>query len=365
MKAAGELRRRGVLFWGGLGVAVLAVAFVAGRPSRDGPPLDPRSTGPLGTKALVVLLDELGAEVDIADAPGEGVGETALVLADTLTGPQRADLQRWVEAGGTLLVADPGSPLIEADRREPFEDSFVLPRRCDVPALAEVDRIEPSSGVPLVPRAGATGCFPVLGGSFVVVEPHGAGTVVAVGGAATFINRVIGDEDNAALAASILAPRPGTRVTVLRSAPVGAGDRSLVDLIGHRVRGAGWQLVIAFLLVALWRGRRLGRPVADPQPVEIPGSELVVAVGHLWQQGRHRDRAAAVLASDLRRTLAERLGLPRSTPDDVLARVAESRTGVSAAAVEAALAGRAGADDALVQLATQTEQLRQEVVHAR
>ena len=365
MKAAAELRRRGFLFWGGLGLALLAVAAIAGRPDSDGPPLDPTSTGPLGTKALVVLLRELGADVEVADAAGDDPGGSALVLADTLTGEQRSALQRWVEAGGTLLVADPGSPLIQAGQRDPFEDSGDLDRGCDVPALAEVDQIHPPSGVPLVPRGTAVGCFPVEGGSFVVIEQRGSGTVVAVGGAATFINRVIGDADNAALAASILAPRPGSRVTILRSAPVGAGERTLTDLIGDRVKGAAWQAVIAFVLLALWRGRRLGRPVVDPQPVEIPGSELVAAVGQLWQQGRHRERAAAVLAADLRRTLAERLGLPRSTPDDVLARAAESRTGVSAAAVESALACRATGDDALVQLAIQTEQLRQEVVHAR
>ena len=85
------------------------------------------------------------------------------------------------------------------------------------------------------------------------------------------------------------------------------------------VRLALWQLVVAFVLLALWRARRLGRPVAEPQPVQLPGAELVVAVGNLLQRAKGRGQAAGLLTDDLRRSLAERLGLPPSAPADQVA----------------------------------------------
>ena len=365
-----DLRRRGVLFWAGLAASLLVVAFVAGRPNRGGPPLDPASSGPLGAKGLVLLLRELGADVEVADGV-TGQGGTAAVLSDTLTGDQRDDLEAWVRAGGILLLADPGSPLSQAEIGEPFgtdlldvEEGPVLARRCAEPALAQVDELQLPAGVPLDPPAGATGCFPHRGGHLVVADPLGEGVVVTVGGGALFMNSYIGDADNAALAAAVLAPRPGARVTILRAAPVGAGQRSLSDLMGHRVKGTIWQLVIAFVFLALWRGRRLGRPVPDPQPVEVAGSELVVAVGHLLQRGHHRDRATELLAGELRRTLGDRLGLPPSAAAAVVADVAAAHTSRSPAEIVAVLTAQPATDDALVELARQTENVRQEVVHA-
>lgn len=52
----------GALVFAGL----LVVAFAGGRPGRDGPPLDPRSDGPLGTSALVSLLERLGGGVELS-----------------------------------------------------------------------------------------------------------------------------------------------------------------------------------------------------------------------------------------------------------------------------------------------------------
>ena len=82
------------------------------------------------------------------------------------------------------------------------------------------------------------------------------------------------------------------------------------------------QLAVAFGVLVLWRSRRLGRPVLEPQPVQLAGSELVVAVGELLQRAKGREQAASVLRDDLRRWLAERLGLPPATPAEVVAEAA-------------------------------------------
>ena len=62
------------------------------------------------------------------------------------------------------------------------------------------------------------------------------------------------------------------------------------------------------MVFALWRARRLGRPVAEVQPVEIAGSELVVAVGNLLQKSGRPETAAERLRSDLHHDL---IGPPR------------------------------------------------------
>ena len=136
--------------------------------------------------------------------------------------------------------------------------------------------------------------------------------------------------------------------------------------MSRRVKDGLWQLLVAFGLFALWRARRLGRPIPEPQPVQIAGSELVVAVGNLLQQGRRREATAAMLQSDLRRTLSERLGVPVTAPPAAFAAATAARTGLDPATVEAALSPQPPADDAaLVALARRVEALRNEVTHAR
>src|SRR5205085_6476706 len=138
-------------------------------------------------------------------------------------------------------------------------------RGCDLPALRETNRINVNDGVlfrlDTAPGAGAVGCFGDKGRFLVVARTEGEGTVVAVGGPGPFLNQELGNLDNSVLAVSLLAPAPGTHVAYVLPAAVGGGQRSLTDLISPRLKLAFLQLLIAFLLVCLWRARRLGRPV--------------------------------------------------------------------------------------------------------
>jgi hypothetical protein len=95
--------------------------------------------------------------------------------------------------------------------------------------------------------------------------------------------------------------------------------------------------------------------------VPLAGSELVVAVGELLQRAKGREQAASVLRHDLRRWLAERLGLPPATPAEVVAEAATARSSgtVSVDEVLAVLAGgRPANEDALVALAHSVESIR-------
>jgi hypothetical protein len=384
-----------------VGVA-LVVVVVAGRGDEEGSPLDPASPHPLGTKGLVEVLRELGGEVRVSGGqPGPGT-ETALLLSDDLSPGRRQRLLDWVGRGGTLVVADPSSGVTAVEQAGSTQIGLLdaeIERRCDVAALADVGRVAapggivfevpkgqggpggpgaPGPGGPGAPGPGGPGnpggppnggtraCFPRNDGAWLLVQPVGSGTVVRLGGASVLVNRELGEADNAVLLASLLVPAEGTGVQVLQPPLPGGGDAGLTDLIAPRVRLALWQLVVAFVLLALWRARRLGRPVAEPQPVQLPGAELVVAVGNLLQRAKGRGQAAGLLTDDLRRSLAERLGLPPSTPADQVADTVAERTGIPRERVLRTLAPTAPRDEAeLVALSQAVDTIRREVIRVR
>jgi hypothetical protein len=350
-------------------LALVGAAYVAGAPD-GGDPLDPRSTAPDGTKALVDTLRALDVDVRVTPAPPDASTTTVLLLDDRLADRQVGPVRDWVWRGGTLVVADPASRFSVARPAGPTAVGFLEPeleRNCDEPALGQVDRLLVPNGLLLRVPPDGFGCF--THGSppaYLVSAARGRGRVVQLGGAGGFTNSRLDKADNGLLAVTLLAPRGNERVRVLLPAAAGDGERSLMDLIGPRVKLALLQLGIGFGIVVLWRARRLGRPVAEAQPVQIAGSELVAAVGELLQRARGRAHAAALLRDDLRRTLVERVGLPSDTPPERVADAVAARTTIPAERVRTAVAGPAPATEAdLVLLAQTVEAIRQEVTSAR
>jgi hypothetical protein len=364
-------RRRSVVFWVLLAGALLLVALVAGPPT-SGPALDPRSTAGNGTKALVLLLRQFGATVDVtADAPGPDV-DVALVLRDELSADRRADLVRWASAGGTLVVADPTSDL---QRSAPVRagHGFTTVSQVDGPCpelgLGDVNRVATGGSYFLRLPPGAVGCFPADAQTpafLLVSSVIGRGRLVQLGGAGLFTNALLAKVDNSVLAADLLLPRANAHIAVLLRSPLGNGHHSLYSLLGRPMHLALFQLGVAFAVFALWRGRRLGRPVTETNPVALAGSELVVASGHLLARTGRRDAAATILRAGLRKWLAARLGMPVHSADDQLADAAAARTpGMSRERLVALLVERPVASDAeLVELAQSIERARQEVAHA-
>ena len=280
-------------------VGVLAlVVLIAGDPdgSDPGPPLSPEGTGPSGAKAMTILLDELGADVDVDRGVPDADVETAVLLQDRLDDGRREALGRWVEDGGTLVVADPSSGLTPPVA-EPvgsfagFGDVDLDAGDCDMDALADVEHLDLGGGVLYESSAGSARCFDDGAGAFVVESAFGQGRVIAVGGPYPFTNEGLGRADAAVLVADLLAPDPeGTRVAFLdRADPVagrpGGGDETLLDLVPDRVVLALIQLGLAFGAYVWFRARRAGRPVAEPLPTTLAGSELVAAVGQLLAAG--------------------------------------------------------------------------------
>lgn len=366
---AGARPPRGVVVALCIGVALLIAALVGGRPGRDGPPLDPRSDGPLGTSALVALLRGVGAEVDLSvGAPGVR-DDTALVLRDRLDSDQAEDLMRWVDQGGTLVVTDPSSPLVPApaDRALGSElgldDGEIGPGRCTIDALATIGPVDGGDPVRFDADAGDRSCFGDGDRAFVVTRAVGLGTVVAVGGAAFVTNDLLDEVDNAVLAATLLAPSPDTVVRFVEApVPAGGGDKTLADLVPPGVKRALLQLGVAFVLYALWRAIRFGQPVVEDQPVDVASSELVGAIGRLLSRSGEPETVAEMLRSDLRRRLRARLGVPRDAPLSALIEITAARTGLPVEQVRAAVDERPVTSEAeLVAAARAVASVHQEV----
>ena len=349
-----------------VGAGLLLVAYAGGRPGEDGPPLDPRSDGPLGTSALVSLLERLDADVELSVGLPTGDDDVALLLRDRLSEAQADDLEAWVQAGGTLVVTDPASPFTPtvAGPDLALDPQDLEPGTCSIDALASLDEVAGGSPARYEVGEGDDLCFGDRSeGAFVVARASGRGDVVAVGGAAFATNELLDEADNAVLAATLLAPEPGERVRFVDAPlPAGGGDRTLGDLVPAGVKRALAQLAAAFALYALWRSIRLGRPVPEDQPVDIASSELVAAIGRLLGRTRSPGAAADTLREELRRTLRTRLGVPVDAPARTLAEITAARTGASVDAVLHAVDDRPVAtDDELVALARAVAAIHQEV----
>lgn len=344
------------MVWFLIAAAALVLGLlVLGRDERGGY-LDPRGTNPAGARAVVELVGALGGEVRILPGVPPSDADTALVLDDAAVDEEADALLDWVRDGGRLVIADPSSPRVPpivGFDAAPFdateEDWLVLePGVCDVTALE-------SAGDLLVPEAGAyavasgdRSCFGAGSSAYVVTRSVGAGTLVSVGSPDPFLNASLGSADNAVLVAALLVPEPGTRFVFIDGFPlssgIGAGDTSLWGLVGSGVRWGLALLAVAGLVFGLGRARRLGRPVPEPLPVELRGSELVVAVGNVLERGADVTGAATRIRAAAVRRIAGRHGLPADAPVATLAAVLADRHGVDAHEVEAALSADGAGD---------------------
>ncbi len=374
----GARPRRGWLPWllGGIGLLVVVLALGAPRSSNGVDAMDPHATGPSGAKALVLLLQQSGAHVEVTShMPGPGT-DVALLAVDTTSQTQTDQLEGWVRAGGILVVADPASsfvPVGSTSSGSPLGLGLagppIAPGSCDIAALSGLGRVWPSdSGSFYAVPSGSGRCYSSGIRAFVVDTPVGRGRIVAVGSPNVWSNDALGKYDNAGLATDLLAARVGTRVSVLWGMNPGsqgaAGGTDLGSLISAGIKLALVELLIAFGVYTWFRARRLGKPVEEVQLVQIGGSELIAAHGHLLAQTRDPDRAARLLREDLRRRLAERLGLSPTAPPEVVAEVTASRAGVDRDRVARAVTDVPVRSEAeLLDLARDIDSIRAEVLH--
>lgn len=368
-------RRRGQLLIGVLLLACLAVLLLASGGTGEQRRLDPDSAAPEGTRALVEILRRQGVEVDVV--------------------PTVAAALRGASASGTLVVVDPerlADDRLEQLRRTSADVVLVEPqeRSLDivVPSLglageatgfggaaaggcllAEARRagdIDAGGYLYSATGPGAANCYPQTGfpgdGAAVAQAESSGRTVVAIGRADILTNERLDERGNAAVALGLLGRQ--SRLTWLLpsavDAPVG-GDQQLSALLPAGLPYATVMAVLAVLVLALWRGRRLGPVVPEPLPVLVRATETTEGRARLYRRAGARDRAAAHLREATLRRLRTGSRLGRQAPPQAVVEAAAGRAGRHPADVAALLLGPPPGDDhELVGLADRLDLLERE-----
>lgn len=362
-------------------VAVAMMLLVRARPGSE--PFDPRSGDGDGARGLVLLLERYGSQVEIVrSVPEVGGDRRVLVLQDRLDEEQRAGLMSFAEAGGVVVMADPQSdltggtldvtPLTTDDVPAPTlggtaeSEATVSVGECDIVSLVHLRGLFVRDGVEFAVPADTPACFGDSRQAFAVTLPVGSGAVVALGDNRVFTNDLLRYADNSGLATALLSPRPGGRVSILVGseaaksvADIGSGERTLADLVRPGVWMAITQLAVAFVIFAVARAVRPGRPVSEPEQVPIAGSELVVATGNLMQRARHTQRAGWLMRGNLYRDLCLAFHLPATTSIEALDSAATTITGLTPDRLGACLRREVSTEAELVLLAADLHSIRE------
>lgn len=322
----------------------------------------------------------------------------------------------WVRNGGTLLTSlnVPEGP--ESSRQfvsDNDDDLLTEQGSCTIPELGGVEQLRTPSHTLLTATGGWCFGFGDSEEAFVVIENLGDGRIVRVATMAVFYNQFLDDADNAALFARLIQINDQPTVGFVPEAPIwfaleddgehdlgevasgegdgdgaGAGqgsagtefgersgggpldsdgnplgqdDKTLFELIDPAVLALIAGLAAAAALYAISKARRLGSPVVEAVPIELPSSSYVEAVGRLYHGTQDATgRSAAILRHDLRSDLARRVGMSAdsSASDLATALVATDQQ----AAVVSLLDGPAPqTDEQFVALATQLIETRDRV----
>ena len=328
--------------------------------------LDPRSVDPGGGRALATLLGDRGVRVDRVTDPSAlttGLSTSTAVLVPIPGLLDRSAARAVGDASeGSIVLVDPTGDVLETVTSEVRSSSVVSVRvrspGCDDPAaVAAGDAL---IGGRTYESGGGRLCYSGDGDAapMVVGTTRGGARLVVLGTGRMLTNGQLDEDGNAALGLNLLGgDGSASELRWLVPAPGAASDgESAGSILPDWVLPAALQLLLAGLLVALWRGRRLGPPVVEPLPVVVRAAEAVEGRSRLYRRAQARDRAAGALRSGALARLVPRLGIDSAgraepSPGAVVAVVA-SRSRRSEAAVDAVLFGPPPIDDAgLVALA--------------
>ena len=357
-------RSRGPLAVAALVLLSAVVLTVTGTRADRGA-LDPGSVEPAGSAALAALLRDRGVTVVPADRPDAlaALDSATTVLVTVPDRLRRADLATLARSGARVVLVAPGERALEA---------LAPGVRPGTPPPGLLDTADPTSGCGL-PAAVAAGAVDLDGAVYEVTPPavgcYPRGTAAALalsvpttvlGSATPFTNDALDRAGNAALTMRLLG---GTPRLLWYSPPVlpdADGATPLVRLVPPGWLWGGATLLVAGVVTALWRGRRLGPPVPERLPVRVPAAETTRGRAGLYRRLGARGRAAEVLRAQARRLLAARLGLAAAAGSEALtAAVAGAAAGYDRADVADLLSGPAPVDDrALVELADALDRLR-------
>lgn len=353
-------------------VLVLAMFAAINAASGSSAPNHPRNRGRLGAGAVAALIQYEGVRVDLVTSQDAlttsaiQAGSAVVTNTELLTAEQyrlilNAKPSRLILVGPTQTTLTRLSLPVQTS----YAQSASLLPGCSEPMAAKAgDILTPTPGV--LYRADSTeqACYPDpadpgRGSAYVRLRVDGVAVIIV---APVFQNEDLAERGNAAFSMMLLGqdrvltwfvpppPKSGTKAN--------PDDPSPPPLLPPWLWLASAQALIALLVVAVWRGRRLGPIISERLPVVIRASETVEGHGRWY----HRIKATDTAADHLRRGSIRRLArLFGSADPDRLADLLADRTGRSRAEIRTALSGPPPADgQALLDLKIYLDHLEQE-----
>lgn len=337
---------------------------------------------PAGGKGLALLLNKIGYQSKVQDAPLRQMptDARAWLLLDpevSFTKREGTQLLDWVKSGGTLVYCvdreHAGRILILSDatkKKLPTNGVETLERELKItpesgysafvrrpqrqsqkqlPDLPAVAFDVPSNVRVGVKSAGGDSSNFGIERSHVAVAtapggtiariPYGKGQVWAVPNAWMFTNYGLSKPDTAVLVTNLLrtqAPPFGARkVVYFDERSHDENERPPVpDTLINRLKRppistALWQLLFAGVLLWIFASRRLGAAV--PLPTSGPvtrASQFAQAMGALFSNISRPSAAADIIGQNFRKRLGARLGMSPNENDAVMARRAHELSGV-------------------------------------
>ncbi|MDV3222459.1 DUF4350 domain-containing protein [Intrasporangium sp.] len=374
-------------------VAVALLALSTGGPAGSGRLADPESSRRQGARAIAEVLRQQGVDLEIVrtitDLEAARADRTTAVVIGSFDHLGEAAAERAIGHASTarrLVLLEPGD-LALADLGVPLATAGgvrgSVTARCTSDLADPDDRLDTtttlyrSSGSlddrgPALP-SGGTGCFADDDGSAaLVILPAGSSRpeTVVLGSASALTNAQVSEASHAAVGLRVL----GAVQRLVWYLP-SVTDLDVPDASGeHRPSDRGvpeWfapgvvLVALAVVVLALARGRRLGRIVAEPLPVVVRAVETTEARGRLYRRASDHDRASTSLRAGARSRVSTRLGLPASTSTTAVVAAVARATGRASEDVRDVLYGAAPQNDTdLVLLAEQLAQLEEDVRRA-
>lgn len=369
-------------------VALGAVGLLSASPRHTSQPFHFSNPDPAGMMALAQVLQNQGVSLTPATTLAElgSGGQGATVFVPDLAVLTEEEIAQLAEVEGDLVIG--GSPftgigsLTAAVTSLPVGSTAPLAAECADPDAAAAGTISGTRGsLARADNPAAVMCFPTAGAGgpggatdgapgsgapgsgapgygYAVWQENGR-TIRYIADHSLLTNEQLAQEGNAALGLRALGHRPD----LIWYQPTSYGAGLGTATVGSLPPAAGPFLLLGagvVVLLAVWRGRRMGRVVVEKLPVIVKPGESIYGRGSLYQRNGTHGHAAAGLRAGSARRLAVRLGVPRSAGAGELVGAIGAANGWPEGYVGGLLYGPEPRNDAgLVRLAAELHELEE------
>ncbi|GAB4083741.1 DUF4350 domain-containing protein [Myceligenerans cantabricum] len=375
-----------------VGLLVFVLAFT--RPTGSDVPYSPANASENGGRAVAEVLGEHGVDVTEVSRVSEAyetaaAGET-LVITPNATYFERGQIDALQRIESDVVLLGPDQELLDA-----FTDGHVQTwaagpadregAQCAAPAARAAENVRLDAGLN-VEGGRVDACWPSADGfAFAYARTQVDGRWVHVIHDPDVVrNDTVLAGGNAALALWTLGAHekltwfvPDPFDTSMPEGPSdgsGGSDGGSDDdgsrppaadagsLLPEGTTPVVWVLLLTAVVLAVWRGRRLGPLVTEPMPVLVRSAETMRGRARLYRAVRSRGHAAAGLRASAAHRMAQRLGLARSADATTVTDAVAAATHRPAEQVAHLLYGPPPADDGeLTELVRSLDNLESEV----